>query len=255
MRSRPPPRRRSPRTACTRTIPRRAPCCAAAVSRRHSVATFRTTPTPSGRRPFTAQFFRGGPVPELATGPLAAPSFDVAAVKQRLRQRLPEHMVPAAIAVLGRLPLTPGGKLDRRALPVVAVDAVAVSRGRRSVCPGPPAEPGRAARLADLAGGPRTRRGRAADQLLRPRRTLVAPAPGAGPHPGGDRGRRRDRRPIQVSNGRGPGGADSPGGRTRARWPRASRAAGASAAARLRARDDVAGLRQARPISREHERR
>ncbi|WP_242902269.1 non-ribosomal peptide synthetase/MFS transporter [Actinomadura terrae] len=43
---------------------------------------------------------------------------DVAAVRAALRERLPDHMVPAAIAVLAALPLTPNGKVDRAALPV-----------------------------------------------------------------------------------------------------------------------------------------
>ncbi|MER5882968.1 amino acid adenylation domain-containing protein [Streptomyces sp. NPDC001941] len=45
-----------------------------------------------------------------------------------LRERLPEHMVPARFAVLDRLPLTPNGKVDKRALP--AVEAPLESGGR-----------------------------------------------------------------------------------------------------------------------------
>jgi amino acid adenylation domain-containing protein/FkbM family methyltransferase len=51
---------------------------------------------------------------------------DPDALRGRLRLRLPEAMVPSAIAILDALPLTPNAKVDRRALPEPGWDAHAV---------------------------------------------------------------------------------------------------------------------------------
>jgi amino acid adenylation domain-containing protein len=45
------------------------------------------------------------------------PALDIHELRSFLRQRMPDHMIPAAFVLLNSLPLTPNGKLDRRALP------------------------------------------------------------------------------------------------------------------------------------------
>jgi acyl-coenzyme A synthetase/AMP-(fatty) acid ligase len=50
-------------------------------------------------------------------------------LRRYLRQRLPEFMIPAAIVPVEAFPLTPNGKVDRRALPDVFVNAAASGSG------------------------------------------------------------------------------------------------------------------------------
>jgi amino acid adenylation domain-containing protein len=50
-----------------------------------------------------------------------------AALREHLRGRLPEYMVPAAIGIVARLPLTPNGKVDAAALPTPDAAVVAAA--------------------------------------------------------------------------------------------------------------------------------
>nr|AKC91856.1 nonribosomal peptide synthetase [Streptomyces muensis] len=70
----------------------------------------------------------------LANNPAASrdTSTLITQVRDHLRTKLPDHMVPAAIVVLERLPLTASGKLDRRALPAPDLGTHTTGRAPRS---------------------------------------------------------------------------------------------------------------------------
>ncbi|MGU3363101.1 amino acid adenylation domain-containing protein [Methylobacterium sp. M6A4_1b] len=70
-----------------------------------------------------AAALRDGPAgPRLVGYVVAAPGAapEEGAVRAALARRLPDYLVPARIVMLAALPLTPGGKLDRAALPAPA---------------------------------------------------------------------------------------------------------------------------------------
>ncbi|MFF8412951.1 amino acid adenylation domain-containing protein [Streptomyces omiyaensis] len=79
----------------------------------------------------------------------AAP--EPAALRAHLADRLPEHMVPATVTPLDAFPLTPGGKVDRAALPAPRPEPASPA-GRRP--PRTPAEQLIAAVWADVLGVP-----------------------------------------------------------------------------------------------------
>jgi amino acid adenylation domain-containing protein len=66
----------------------------------------------------------------VVPGPDLAEDLDPARLRRCLGGTLPEHLVPAVLVVLAEMPLTPSGKLDRRALPEVSQWGTAEGTGR-----------------------------------------------------------------------------------------------------------------------------
>ncbi|WP_236069081.1 amino acid adenylation domain-containing protein, partial [Citreicoccus inhibens] len=64
-----------------------------------------------------------------------ADAVDSAMLRERLHEKLPEYMVPSTIVLMDALPLTPSGKVDRKALPAPVAAPTAVH-----VAPGTPTE-------------------------------------------------------------------------------------------------------------------
>ncbi|KAB8334016.1 amino acid adenylation domain-containing protein [Scytonema tolypothrichoides VB-61278] len=78
------------------------------------------------------------------------PSPTISDLRHYLKQKLPEYMVPATFVFLDTMPLTPSGKIDRRALP--APDTSSFSRSKTFVAPRNPTEEVLAAIWAKVLG-------------------------------------------------------------------------------------------------------
>ncbi|WP_186001748.1 non-ribosomal peptide synthetase [Corallococcus sp. Z5C101001] len=83
--------------------------------------------------------------------PVAGREVDDGALRDFARKHLPEHMVPTFVLALETFPLTPNGKVDRKALPPPEAGA----RERAYVAPSTPREQQVAELYAGLLGAPR----------------------------------------------------------------------------------------------------
>ncbi|MDQ0377608.1 non-ribosomal peptide synthetase [Amycolatopsis thermophila] len=82
---------------------------------------------------------------------VAKPGTDAATIRRQLGATLPEHLVPSVVTFLDELPLSPNGKLDRKALPEPGATTAAEE-------PETGRERALAALFADLLGVPRVGR-------------------------------------------------------------------------------------------------
>ncbi|GAB08434.1 putative non-ribosomal peptide synthetase [Gordonia araii NBRC 100433] len=87
-------------------------------------------------------------VSALAAYIVAGPEVDIDSVREQIAADLPAHAVPSTITPIGTLPLTPVGKLDRRALPAPTIAAGGAGR----VEPAGPVESAIAGIFAELLG-------------------------------------------------------------------------------------------------------
>ncbi|MGW3389356.1 amino acid adenylation domain-containing protein, partial [Streptomyces cinereoruber] len=81
----------------------------------------------------TATGTDGGARPDTAPGTAAHADAhpDPEAFRRHVAERLPDHLVPTYVTVLDRLPVTPNGKIDKRALPAPDTTSSAARRAPR----------------------------------------------------------------------------------------------------------------------------
>ncbi|MEU1711143.1 amino acid adenylation domain-containing protein [Streptomyces sp. NPDC005706] len=82
------------------------------------------------------QVRKDGDVPQVVAHVVPARrgsgDLDVSDLRERLRRRMPEHLVPAVFVALDSLPLTPTGRLDHAALPAPGHEDPDAARGPRT---------------------------------------------------------------------------------------------------------------------------
>ncbi|MEW1551688.1 amino acid adenylation domain-containing protein [Streptomyces tsukubensis] len=91
---------------------------------------------PVGSRRFTGAFLPSGRAGQsLANAPAAARRIGalVGSLRAYLQERLPAHLVPAAVVAIAAVPLAANGKLDRGALPAPDYGAGSAGRAARTV--------------------------------------------------------------------------------------------------------------------------
>ncbi|HLF26569.1 MAG TPA: amino acid adenylation domain-containing protein, partial [Anaerolineae bacterium] len=90
------------------------------------------------------------PKADASSSFIPPPSSFVSELRAFLRVKLPEYMLPSAFVVLEAFPLTPNGKVDRKALP--ALDGAQVAASEHYVAPRTPAEELAAGIWAEVLG-------------------------------------------------------------------------------------------------------
>ena len=128
-----------PVTSCAGTTTGSCGSAAAATGRSRSAASGssrrRSKPSSAGSPVSRARPSRStptGPEARLVAYVSPVPGTELApeTVSRALAERLPAHLRPAVVVVLPALPLTAGGKVDRRALPAVSRRGTSPRRGR-----------------------------------------------------------------------------------------------------------------------------